>query len=508
MTELERKQAAIIEEQAQRIRLLEQKVDLLVRQIYGSKSEKLDPAQLELLLKDEAEAEPKKDEAPTAPSLENEGGDEAGAGTRRKNKAPRGPRIPEDLPVVEEVIEPEPVKGCPQAWRRIGEEISEQLDYEPARFFRRRIVRPKYVSRSDKEAPPIVAQLPKKLLERGLAAPGLLAQVAVAKFCDHLPLFRQEWIYWSRHEIKIPRQSMSNWLATIADRLSPIYREIKQAVLAQGYLQVDETPVRYQAPGTGKCAQGYFWTYSVPGADVIFDWQASRAHGCLDEVMGQDFEGILQCDGYQAYRTFSADKEGIALAGCWAHVRRKFYEARDEAPRRAGWIVRQVAHLYRIEARLRQAGAGPKLREAVRAAESATILDRLFKAFYRLKASKAHLPNSLLGKALDYALGQREVLGVFLEQGRVEIDNNLVENAIRPTAVGKKNWLFIGREETGQRSAIIYSIIECCRRRRIDPYAYLVDVLTRLPTMTNHQIPTITPEAWAKDQNARAKLAS
>ncbi len=505
MTDLERRQAEIIEEQAQKIRLLKQKVDLLVRQIYGSKSEKLDPGQLELLLG--KEPEPKKDEAPIAPSLE-EGGDEAGAGKKRKNRGPRLPRIPENLPVVEEIIEPEPVKGCPEAWRRIGEEISEQLDFEPGKFFRRRIVRPKYVRRADKEAPPIIAKLPEKLLERGIAAPGLLAHIAVQRYSDHLPFHRQEKIFSERHEVEIPRQSMGNWMELVADWLSPIYREIKGSMMAQGYLQVDETPVRYQAPGTGKCGQGYFWVYSVPGGDVIFDWQASRAQSCLGRVIPEDFEGILQCDGYRAYRSFIADKEGIALAGCWAHVRRKFFEAKEEAPQRAAWILRQIRHLYRIEANLREARAGPALREAARAAESRMIYKRLFKAFYRLKASKAHLPKSQMGKALNYALELEAVLAVFLEEGRVEIDNNLVENAIRPTAIGKKNWLFIGAQDTGQKSAIIYSIIGSCRRRGVEPYTYLKDVLTRLPNMTNRQIASITPEAWAREQHSASRLAS
>jgi hypothetical protein len=279
-------------------------------------------------------------------------------------------------------------------------------------------------------------------------------------------------------------------------------------MLEEGYLQVDETPIRYQAPGTGKCAQGYFWTYSVPGGDVIFDWQPSRAHRCLSQVIPEDFEGILQCDGYRAYPAFAGDKHGIALAGCWAHVRRKFFEAKEEAPQRAAWILRQIGHLYRIEANLREARAGPILREAARAAESRMIYKRLFKAFKRLKASKAHLPKSQMGKALNYALELGSVLAVFLDEGRVEIDNNLIENAIRPTAIGKKNWLFIGAQDTGQRSAIIYSIVESCRRRGVEPYAYLKDVLTRLPTMTNRQIATITPEAWAKVQHTPSQLAS
>jgi transposase len=189
---------------------------------------------------------------------------------------------------------------------------------------------------------------------------------------------------------------------------------------------------------------------------------------------------------------------GIALAGCWAHVRRKFFEALEQSPKTAGWIMRQIQHLYRVEARLREHKTGPRLREAVRAHESKPIVERLERALIRLKSRGKHLPQSLLGIALDYALGQWRTLDVYLDDGRVEIDNNLVENAIRPTALGKKNWLFMGDADAGTRGAIIYTVIESCRRRGIDPYAYLRDVLTRLPRMTNWQVPEITPEVWAK----------
>jgi hypothetical protein len=178
-------------------------------------------------------------------------------------------------------------------------------------------------------------------------------------------------------------------------------------------------------------------------------------------------------------------------------VRRKFHEALEQSPKTAGWIMRQIQHLYRVEARLREQGAGPRLRAAVRASESKPIVERLERAFIRLKSSGRFLPQSLLGIAIDYALGQWRTLDVYLDDGRVEIDNNLVENAIRPTAIGKKNWLFIGDADAGERGAIIYTVIESCRRRSIDPYAYLKDVLTRLPRMTNRQIPEVTPQAWA-----------
>jgi transposase len=183
-----------------------------------------------------------------------------------------------------------------------------------------------------------------------------------------------------------------------------------------------------------------------------------------------------------------------------AHVRRKFYEAIESAPRTAGWLVRQIQHLYQVEASLREDRAGPRLRQAVRAHQSRPVVERLQRALTKLKTSGRYLPQSLLSQAVDYALGQWCTLEVYLDDGRVEIDNNLVENAIRPTAIGKKNWLFVGDADAGERSAIIYTVIESCRRRGLDPYAYLKEVLTRLPNMTNRQIHEVTPEAWAKAQ--------
>ena len=269
--------------------------------------------------------------------------------------------------------------------------------------------------------------------------------------------------------------------------------------VAGGYVQVDETPINYLEPGHGRVRQGYLWTGSRPGGDVFYRWETSRASACLDNVIPTNFQGTLQCDGYSAYRAFANGRGGaIALAGCWAHVRRKFYEALASSPRTAGWIVRQIQHLYRIEANLREHRAGPRLRQAVRAHQSRPIVKRIERALVQLKSSGRHLPQSLLGRAMDYALGQWSTLTVYLDDGRVEIDNNLVENAIRPTAIGKKNWLFVGDADAGERSAIIYTVIESCRRRGLDPYTYLREILTKLPHMTNWQIPEVTPETWAK----------
>ena len=478
--------------------LLRQKIDLLVKRVFGSSSEPLDRNQLELLAAPSENAShvtlvvaaPEKDRS-------------------KSSRPPREPRLPENLPVVEEVIDPEPVKAKPEVWRCIGQEVSEQLDYEPGRFLKRRVVRRKYVHRTNPDCAPVIAPLPERLLDRSLPAPGLLAQIVVGKYCDHLPLYRQEQIYQQRHGINLPRQSLARWVELAADWFKPIYDHIRIGVMGGGYVQVDETPVDYLEPGNGKTKQGYLWTCSRPGGEVFYRWETSRAAECLENIIPVDFKGTVQCDGYSAYRSFANKRNGtIALAGCWAHLRRKFHEALEQSPKTAGWIMRQIQHLYRVEAGLREQSAGPRLRAAVRAHESRPIVQRLHRALLRLKTSGRHLPQSLLGIAIDYALGQWKTLEVYVADGRVEIDNNLVENAIRPTAIGKKNWLFIGEAGAGDRGAILYTIIECCRRRNIDPYTYLRDVLTRLPRMTNHQIHEVTPQAWAKVQTQLQRQAA
>jgi len=481
------------------IKLLREKIDLLIRRIFGKSSEQLNDGQLMLLLQggdDDAKKDPASSASPGVleAEIEKRGKDTAKIKPRKEREA----RVPEHLPAVDEVIEPDEVVADPEAWRSIGEEVTEQLDYKPARFFRRRIIRRKYVKRDEPYQAPIIAPL-NTLQERSIAAPGLLAQIIVAKYCDHLPLYRQEQIYATRHDIAIPRQSMARWIGLAADWLRPIYEHIHTGVMAGGYVQIDETPVEYLSPGNGQTKQGYLWACKRPGADVSFTWATSRAARCLDRIIPADFSGTVQCDGYSAYPSFANRSEGrITLAACWAHARRKFHEATESTPQQAGWMLLQIQHLYRIEKQLREAKAGPQQRQAVRASQSRMITERIHRALSRIKLKGRQLPQSALGKAIDYTLTMWPMLTVYLEDGRVEIDNNPVENAIRPTAIGKKNWLFIGEAEAGQRSAILFTIIEACRSRGIDPQTYLREVLTRLPTLTNRQIKDVTPEAWAK----------
>jgi transposase len=215
--------------------------------------------------------------------------------------------------------------------------------------------------------------------------------------------------------------------------------------MAGGYLQIDETPIRYLSPGHGQTKLGYFWTALSPGGDVVYHWETSRGADCLKNVIAADFQGTLQCDAYVAYGSFvKKHKHNITLAGCWAHARRNFYEAREQAPQRCGWILRQIGHLYRIEENLRCTKAGSRKRAAVRMSQSRPICQRLYRALVLFKKSRRYLPRSAFGQAIDYALSNWPLLGVYLDDGRIQIDNNLVENSIRPTALGKKNWLFFG----------------------------------------------------------------
>ncbi len=507
MTELERKLTKEIARLTQENELLRQKLDQVIRQLFGKKSEKLDSGQLELLLSGLEDLG--KDDASAASDELVE--DEPKKSRRNRSNLERKPRFPADLPVRKTVIIPDEVKVCPEKYRQIDEEVSQQYDFEPGRFWSVLTIRPKFVRIDDKEAAPVIAPLPPRLIERGIAAPGLLAQIIISKYADHLPLYRQEQIFLQRHKVDIPRQTMVRWVDLVAGWLKPVYQEMVWEMFAGDYVQVDEVPVKYLKPGTGKAQQGYFWVYRVPGGNTLFDWNASRGHECLLAMVPDDCRCIMQCDGHSAYPAFSRKREGmITLAACWAHVRRKFFLAYEsgESVQRAGWIIRQIQHLYRIERKLRESRAGPRLREAVRNSESRPIIDRIHKALYRFKASGRHLPKSLMGNAIGYAFGQWEQLEVYLDNGIVEIDNNLCENAVRPTAIGRKNWLFIGANDAGWRSAVIYSIIESCRNHGIEPMAYMRDVLTRLPEMTNWEVKNITPRAMARAIDQERRTAS
>ena len=462
-------------------RQLRQKNQFLLQRLFGRTSEKIDPHQLELLLGYSPAATPDDDDDPPKPP------------TPPRPRAPRDckPRLPENLPTEEIVIDPEAVKQNPSAYQCIGEEVTEELDVTPTRYFRRRIIRRKFTSKINRALPPIVAPLAPRLVPGGFATPGLITDILIKKYVDHLPLYRQESILHTRHGIDIPRQTMSEWVRLGAGWLRLIYQHVREDLKKCGYLQVDETPVRYCGAEAEGSRQGYFWVFNHPGGEVLFEWHTGRGGGCLKGML-QEFRGNVQSDGYVVYASFAKEHGGIDLSACWAHARRKFDEAETDSPALVCWLLHQIRLMYRTEHALR--GKGPKLRQAVRSAESGMCLARIGKVL-RLKLGQ-HRPTSLTGKAIAYTLGLWQELERFRDDGRLEIDNNLVENAIRPTAIGKRNWLFIGHPDAGERSAILYTILANCRRLGINPREYLLDVLTRLPSLTNQQTRELTPRNW------------
>jgi transposase len=469
---------------------LEAQVAWYRRQMFGARSEKLvvdSPLQAKLGL-------------PETPAVERE--------TRtityeRRTPAPEKRPIPaevfKDLPVVETVvILPEEVQAEPEAFERISEESTFEVDLIGPKLVKRQIVRPKFRRKADRSQAPVIAPaLPRPALG-GYAAAGLLAYIAISKYQHHLPLYRLETmsLQWGA---QLSRKSMADWIRLVADWAEPIYKLMLRELLAGHYLQCDETPVKFLDPdekGRG-AIQGYLWVVSTPGGDVVFDWRLTRRHGELTTLLTDDYAGLLQSDGYEAYASYAEDHPAVTWLGCWAHARRYFFEAQGDNRRIAQAALRLIGRMYRREREWDEQRLTAEQRGIERAKPEG--LARTIDSLKRLAlwARQRARPKSPLGKACDYLLGQWAPLHAHLHHGESRLDNNLVENAIRPSCIGKKNWLFIGHPDAGQRSAILYSLIVSCQRHGKDPLAYLKDILTRLPRMTNHDdLRQLTPRLW------------
>jgi hypothetical protein len=472
-------------------RLLRQKLDHYIRHYFGGqRNEALDRKQLELLLQGlSAVIELPTSRPPAVAAVQGQ-----------RNGTPHPVRrvlADEKLETRQIIIEPAEVKAQPESWRQISEERTTLLDWEPGKFFKQVIIRPRYV----KNEQFALAPLPPQPIEQSMAGAGLLAEVVVKKFEYHLPLYRLERIFSQQHGVQLSRKTMGQWVWQIAELVKPVYQAIGQDLQKGSYLQADETPIRCLDPDIkGKSVLGYLWTYSRPGGDVLFDWRMSRSRKAPEEFL-KNFRGIVQTDGYRVYESLVRARKGeLEMACCWSHGRRGFKEAIAEN-KGSAWFLKQIALLYAIEQQLRKIKAGPKLREAVRQHQSVPVLERLGKAMELTR--RKTLPQGLLGKAIDYMLVRWETFTRFAQDGRLEIDNNLIENAIRPTAIGKKNWLFIGSPQAGERSAIIYTLLGSCRRHGVNPFDYFKDLLARLPSAKISQIKEFTPSVWAK---ARQKI--
>lgn len=389
-----------------------------------------------------------------------------------------------------------PEKICPHCGKEkceIGCEKSERYEYIPAKVIRHEIIRPKLACKCG-QAGVSIAPLPPTLTPQAMAGSSLIAQVVLGKFVDHLPLYRQQQIF-ARLGVNFPKSTLGDWVEQAASWLESIVREMKSQLLKGDYLQADETPVKVMDPDVkGKTVKGYLWVMGVPHQDVVFEFHRGRGKAEARQLLG-GFKGYLQRDGYSAYSSLVAEPgQQLIPVGCWGHARRKFIEAEIIHPANAPPFIDQLRKLYFVEAVARDQQLGPEQRKALRQEKSRPVLDKLLPELERAVAQ--NLPESPLAKAAKYCLNEWAALRRYLEDGRLEIDNNLTENAIRPSAVGKKNWLFIGHPEAGWRSAVIYSIVVSCQRRGIDPAQYLTDVLRRLPAMTTSDLPRLLPENW------------
>lgn len=478
----------------ERIAFLEEKVaelEALIawfkKQSFGTgKSERQDALQLQLQLK---ELEELKEQLSQSEQIIYE----------RKKPKPR-PAPAErfkNLPVKETVVvEPEEVQADPDLYERIGEETTFEVDITPPKLFKREIVRPKYRHKIARSRPPVIAPAPKRAIEGSYASAGLVTWVILSKFRDHQPLYRQEKMF-KRWNGQIARQTMSDWIATATLLLDSIYEAIKKQLLAGDYLQVDETPIKFIDPDLkiGKAKTGYFWLMGRPDGPVFIQWSQGRGQEHAEELL-KGFQGILQTDGYAGYNPVHGDEKPVTRVACLAHARRKFTEALKPYPVQAGFMLRLIGNLYHLDNQWERDGiTDPPKRADLRKRDFALTLRLLKKV--ALKLRERYRPASEIGKACSYLLGQWEALERLCDYGQVRLDNNLIENAVRPTKLGAKNWLFIGAPHAGKRSAVIYTILLSCQRCGIDPHDYIKDLLRKLPYMSNQDDLThLLPQNW------------
>ena len=481
-------------------------LDQMARRMYGRRSEQLDPAQLQMAfaaLRAEmgawaaAPVEAPPEHPAKAPSTR------PGHGRR-----PLPPNISRET----RVIEPEACDlicaCCGKAKVRIGEERAEQLDYVPAKFQVIETVRPKYACSKCKDGV-TVALAPRGPIHKGLATAGLLTHVIVSKYVDHTPLSRLTTIF-NRLGVDIPRQTLCGWVEKIHVLLGPVEQAQWRSILSSHVLGADETPVNVLEEGRKQCAKGYLWCYAGDQDEVAFDFSMGRGSDTPMRALAEYVEGVLVCDAYAGYDQFERAHAGVVRTGCLAHARRKVYEAKDQDPERALILLALFRLLYDVEEKIRTApcvieAQRPALALAMRREESVKVMDQIKEHVERYKAEV--LPKSPMGKAVGYFSNQSTYLSRFLEDGAIPIDNNRVERQIRPIAIGRANWTFIGSEDAGPWAARLYGLMGTCRMQGINPYTWLRDVLERVRDHPPDRMAELTPRLW-KLARAPASVAT
>jgi transposase len=393
-------------------------------------------------------------------------------------------------------------RQCPQCQgelRHIGEEVSERLEYVPASLYVIEEACQKYVC--SKGCTLLTAQKPMQPIEKGLPGPGLLAHVAVSKHADHLPLYRQEGIF-ERHGVTLSRQTMCDWMRRCAQLVSPLFDLMKERVLKSKVMQTDDTPVGVLDPTLPRTRLGRIWTYV--GDDhhpyTVYDYTPNRSRDGPQAFM-EKFSGFLQADAYSGYdRLYEDPERDVIEVACWAHTRRKFYEAQSSDLMRSTVMLAYIRLLYDVEREARDMKLDGEGRLALRQAKSVPILDDI--KTYLGREQPNVLPKSPEGQAIAYALSNWEALIRYAGDGDLEIDNNGAERSLRGVAVGRKNWLFFGSDSGGRTAAVLTSFIATCKRLGIDPFAYLRDIFERISTHPQTRLAELLPDQWRAAQRA------
>ena len=488
---------ATLREQAHLNTHLQHQLEQLLRRLYGRKSEPLDPNQLLLFAREILEAggpeiipKPKSaTEAAPRPPVPGHGRKPLPASLPRR-------RIVHDVPPHDR-----PCPDCGGDRACIGEEVREQLEYVPASLVVLQHVRLKYACARCQAQVVIAERLPEPI-EKGLPGPGLLAHVAVSKYADHLPLYRQEGIF-KRFGVDLSRSTMCDWMAAAASLLEPITKAMLKRVLSSRVVQIDATPVPVQDHGGKGIKTGHLWV-QIGDEDnrlTVYDYTPDHSRAGPQRFF-QGYSGYLQADAHSVYdRLFQTGT--IIEVGCWMHARRKFYEAKRSDPVRAHVVLAWIVRLYEIEEDAKKArqkhpewdgGSWHAYRLALRQERSRPILDAIG-AWLRAEQPRV-LPKSPLGEAIGYALNHWDALIRPLEAGFLEIDNGASERALKPVALGRRNWLFAGSDNGGRTAAVLMSLCTTCKAWNIDPFAYLRDVLERVSTHPNRRIEELLPDRW------------
>jgi transposase len=399
--------------------------------------------------------------------------------------------LPVHLPVEETVIEPE---GDLTDMVKIGQEVTEELECHPFKLYIHRIIRTKYAPKS-KEGSFKIAPMPERVIEKGIPGPGLLAQILIDKYADHLPLYRQRQRF-SREGVQISGSTIEGWVKQSLGRLDILYQLLRRQVVSRGYLQVDETTIKVlESEKKGATHQGYYWVYNDPIAGTpMFEYQMGR-DAKFPEAMLANFKGYLQTDGYSGYGKLGKN-EHITHLACWAHARREFEKALPNDKALAETAMIFIQKLYQIEAEAREKQLDSTARKELRLSKALPIYNA-FGLWLTENAQKA-LPKSQIGKAMQYSINRWDELGNYMLDGCLEIDNNKIENAIRPVALGRKNYLFAGSHDAAQRAAIIYTFLGICKKHEVNPISWLKHTLQNINSTNIQDLEKLLPQNFKK----------